>query len=151
MQSIIHSTFFNADILAGLVFLIIGGLIYFFPPKNKKRIYGYRSYYSTRNQDTWVEANNFVGRHCLRIGYVLIGIGILIGIFFKTQDNWYYLLSVAAVIIAVMNLRGETEWHLSQLFDDNGDRKSSRQSPQSASANSFPPPNSLGAARDETK
>lgn len=120
MQDILHSTFFNADILAGLIFLFIGWLITTFPPKTRKNIYGYRSYLATRNENTWKEANKFVGRHGIRIGYVLIGIGIIIGFVFNTQNNWYYLISVGIVIVAVMNLRGETEWHLSQLFDEKG-------------------------------
>lgn len=123
MKDIMHSTFFNADILAGIIFLLMGLLIKFFPPKNRRKIYGYRSFLSTRNDDTWEEANRFAGKHSLRIAYVLLGIGIAIGILFKTQSDWYYLLSVGAVIIAAMNLRGETEWHLSRHFEDNGERK----------------------------
>lgn len=123
MRSIIHSTFFNADLLAGLLFWIMGGLIYFFPPKSRKKIYGYRSYLSTRTPETWKEANAFAGKHSMRIAYVLLGIGIVVGVLFKKQDNWYYLLSVGAVIIAALNLRGETEWHLSRLFEDDGSPK----------------------------
>lgn len=124
MRSIVHSTFFNADILAGLLFLVMGWIIRTFPPKNSRKIYGYRSFLSTRNQATWMEANLFAGTHSLRIAFVLLGIGILIGFLFKAQDNWYYLFSVGAVIIAALNLRGEVEWHLSQRFEDNGDPKS---------------------------
>jgi uncharacterized membrane protein len=123
MQGIIHSTFFNADILAGLIFLLMGWMISSFPPKNRKKIYGYRSFLSTRNHDTWVAANQFAGSHSLRIACVLIGIGIVIGFLFNSQNNWYYLFSVGAVIIAAMNLRGETEWYLSQHFEENGERK----------------------------
>lgn len=123
MKTIIHSTFFNADILAGIIFLLMGLLIHVFPPKSRKKIYGYRSFLSTRSHETWVEANYFAGKHSLRIAWVLLAIGVVIGFLFKTQSNWYYLLSVGAVIIAAMNLRGETEWHLSRLFDDNGNRK----------------------------
>ena len=123
MKNIIHSTFFNADILAGIIFLIMGLLIKLFPPRTRKKIYGYRSFLSTRNHETWVEANHFAGRHSLRIAYVLIGIGIVIGVIFQSQSDWYYLLSVGAVIIAAMNLRGETEWHLSRLFEDNGKKR----------------------------
>lgn len=123
MQSVMHSTFFNANILAGVLFLLMGSIIRIFPPRNTKKIYGYRSYLSTRNLDTWGEANRFAARHSLRIGYVMLGIGIVIGLIFKNQDNWYYLLSVGSVIIAALNLRGETEWHLSELFEDDGTRK----------------------------
>lgn len=123
MKNIVHSTFFNADILAGIIFLVMGLVIRIFPPKTRKKIYGYRSFLSTRNQETWVEANHFAARHSLRIAYVLLAIGLVIGVLFETQSNWYYLLSVGAVIIAAMNLRGETEWHLSRLFDDHGERK----------------------------
>jgi uncharacterized membrane protein len=116
MQSIVHSTFFNADILAGLLFLLMGGVIRAFPPKSRKKIYGYRSFLSTRNHETWKEANYFAARHSLRIGCILVGMGILLGFLFRTQNNWYYLLSVGAVIIAALNLRGETEWYLSQIM-----------------------------------
>lgn len=124
MQRIIHSTFLNADILVGLLFLLMGLLMKIFPPKTRKNIYGYRSFLATRNEETWQEANHFATKHSLKIAYVLIGIGIVIGFFFKTQNNWYYLFSVGTVIIAVLNLRGETEWYLSQHFEDNGERKS---------------------------
>jgi hypothetical protein len=70
-----------------------------------------------------VAANQFAGSHSLRIACVLIGIGIVIGFLFNSQNNWYYLFSVGAVIIAAMNLRGETEWYLSQHFEENGERK----------------------------
>jgi uncharacterized membrane protein len=123
MSNIVHSTFFNADILGGLVFLVMGWIIRLFPPKNRKKIYGYRSYLSTRNAVTWREANLFAGRHSVRIAYVLLGIGVAIGLVFKSQSNWYYLLSVGAVIIATLNLRGETEWFLSQHFHDDGSRR----------------------------
>lgn len=123
MPNIVHSTFFNADILGGLVFLVMGWIIRLFPPKNKRKIYGYRSYLSIRNADTWREANLFAGRHSVRIGYVLLGIGLAIGFVFKTQSNWYYLLSVGAVIIATLNLRGETEWFLSRQFHEDGSRR----------------------------
>lgn len=126
MEKIFHSTFFNPDILAGSLFLLMGWFTRIFPPRTRKYIYGYRSFLSTRSQETWTEANYFASRHSLRIGGVLIGIGLVIGVFFNTQSNWYYLLSVGTVIIAAMNLRGETEWHLSRLFDENGERKHGR-------------------------
>lgn len=124
MQPITHSTFFNADILIGLLFLLMGLLTKIFPPRSSKSIYGYRSFLSTRNEETWQEANHFATQHSLRIACVLMGIGIVIGFLFKTQSDWYYLFSVGTVIIAVLNLRGETEWYLSQHFEDNGERKS---------------------------
>ncbi|TAN18291.1 MAG: SdpI family protein [Chitinophagaceae bacterium] len=125
MQSVVHSTFFNADLLVGLLFLLMGSFTKVFPPKTRKNIYGYRSFLSTRNEDTWHEANQFATQHSLKIACVLIGIGLVIGFFFRTQSNWYYLFSVGTVIIAVLNLRGETEWYLSQHFEENGERKAS--------------------------
>lgn len=123
MDGILNSTFFNADILAGVIFLAMGLVIRLFPPKSRKKIYGYRSFLSTRNHETWVEANHFAGQHSFRIGIVLIGIGLVIGLLFRSQNNWYYLFSVGAVIIAALNLRGETEWYLSQHFEENGERR----------------------------
>ena len=120
MQRIVHSTFFNADILVGVIFRAMGLLIRSFPPRSRRSFYGYLSYLSTRNQHTWDEANLFAGKHSLRIAAVLIPLGLLFGFLFSEQDNWYYLLTVATVVIAAMNLRGETEWHLSRRFDQEG-------------------------------
>lgn len=123
MQHLVHSTFFNADILFGLLFLLMAVFTKLFPPRTSRNIYGYRSFLSTRNPDTWKEANRFASNHSFRIAFVLIGIGVTLGLLFKTQNNWYYLFSIGTVIIAALNLRGETEWYLSQHFEDDGERK----------------------------
>ncbi|MHB1922650.1 MAG: SdpI family protein [Chitinophagaceae bacterium] len=119
------NTFLNADILAGIIFLIMGRMILRFPPKNMKNIFGYRTYLSSRNEETWKEGNRYAARFSIKLALILIPIGLFLGFVFHHQDHFFYLLSVLPVIIAALMLLGYTEWHLSITFDKFGKKKSS--------------------------
>lgn len=124
LQHLIHNSFFNADLIAGIIFLAMGTLIRAFPPTSMKGIFGYRTLLSTRNADTWKEANRFAAGFSIRLGLMLIPFGLVIGILFKLQNQAFYMITVATVAVAALLLLGNTEWHLSQTFDDEGNRKS---------------------------
>ncbi|GAA4311985.1 SdpI family protein [Compostibacter hankyongensis] len=131
MEKIWHSTFFNADILAGLLLLCLGGLMLCFPPRNRRAFYGYHSYLARRNADTWRSANRFAALFSVKLALFLLLLGLGAGYVFDAQSYWFYLLTAGTVIIAVMLLRGETEWYLSRQFDEEGNR---RKEPLSAKA-----------------
>ncbi len=122
----LHSTFFNADILAGIIFLAMGLFIKKVPPRSMKTFYGYRTDLSTRNKDMWDEANQYAARYSVRLGSVLLPVGLIMGFIFKRQTNLFWLLTVGIVIVSAMLLLGNTEWHLTQTFDEEGNRKVSQ-------------------------
>lgn len=123
METILQSTFFNADMLGGIIFLFMGCFIWFFPPRNPKAFYGYHSFLARKNEETWKEANRFAAVFSFKMAAVMVALGTGIGCVFEQQTYWFYLLTVGTVIVAVMLLRGETEWHLSRLFDEEGTRR----------------------------
>ncbi|HUX84207.1 MAG TPA: SdpI family protein [Chitinophagaceae bacterium] len=88
-----------------------------------KAIFGYRTVLSTRNPETWREANLFAARFSIRIGIVLVPLGILMGILFRKPGQGFYMFTVGSVAIAALMLLGNTEWYLAQTFDDEGLRK----------------------------
>lgn len=122
----LQSTFFNADILAGIIFLGMGFFIKKMPPKSMKTFYGYRTDLSTRNKDMWDEANRYAALYSVKIGGILLPVGIIIGFIFKRQTNSFWLITVGIVIISAMLLLGNTEWHLNQTFDEEGNRKTGK-------------------------
>ncbi|WP_343702676.1 SdpI family protein [Chitinophaga sp.] len=123
MDSILHSPFVNASLLAGLLFLFMGFMIRKYPPRSMKTWYGYRTFSSTINENTWHEANQYAAFLSRRMAYVLIPFGLLMALLFKTQTDLFLYLTITPVIICALLLTGLTEWHLLQEFDEDGERK----------------------------
>ncbi|HVB03856.1 MAG TPA: SdpI family protein [Chitinophagaceae bacterium] len=119
----IHNSFFNGDILAGILFLIMGTLIRKNPPASMKAVFGYRTVLSTRNADTWKEGNLYAAHFSLRLSAILIPLGIFIGLIFRSQTRLFFFITAASVAISALLLLGNTEWHLTRTFDEQGKRK----------------------------
>ncbi|ASZ11593.1 SdpI family protein [Chitinophaga pendula] len=122
MKEIIQSTYFNASLLAGIVFLTMGFFIRRFPPKSKNTWYGYRSTLSTKNTAMWYAANNHAAYISRRLGTLLIIFGIGCAIFFTRQTEVFFYCTITPVIMSVLYMAGYTEWRLSQEFDEEGNR-----------------------------
>jgi uncharacterized membrane protein len=123
MDSIIYSPFCNASLLAGLLFLFMGFMIRKFPPRSMKAWYGYRTFSSTINEKTWHEANQYAAYLSRCMAYVLIPFGLLMALLFKTQTDVFLYLTICPVIFCALLMTGMTEWHLLQVFDEDGERK----------------------------
>ncbi len=123
MNSILHSPFCNASLLVGLLFLFMGFMIRKYPPRNMKTWYGYRTFLSTINEQTWHEANQYAAYVSRCMAYALIPFGLLMALLFDAQTDTFLYLTISPVIFCVLLLTGLTEWHLLQEFDEDGNRK----------------------------
>jgi uncharacterized membrane protein len=123
MKALLHSTYCNASLLCGLIFLFMGFFIRRYPPRSMKTWYGYRSFYSTRNMDMWRAANEYAAYMSRRTGLILFVFGIACGLFFERQSELFYYVTVGPVIICVLYMVGYTEWRLGQEFDEEGNRR----------------------------
>lgn len=123
MTTLLHSTFCNASLLAGALFLFMGYFIHRYPPKSIKTWYGYRSFYSTRNIDTWHAANAYASYMSRRIGALLLVFGIACALFFERQSETFFYVTISPVIIGALYMVGYTEWMLGQEFDENGNKR----------------------------
>ncbi|MFB6454470.1 SdpI family protein [Chitinophaga sp. Hz27] len=119
----LHSTYCNAALFGGLLFLIMGYLILHFPPKSVKTWYGYRTFLSTRNQEMWEAANKDAAMVSRRVGFIILLIGICCALIFPSQTDWFMYITVGAVVIGVLYITGYTEWMLSNEFDEEGQRR----------------------------
>jgi immunity protein, SdpI family len=123
LNRLIHSTFFNADLIIGAILLIMGIFIRVWPPAKINSFWGYSSYMSRVNQDTWNSANRYAADLSRLLSYILIAIGIVTGLFFESQSDPYYYVTVGTTIIIVMMFRGMTERFLYKQFNEDGSRK----------------------------
>jgi uncharacterized membrane protein len=121
--SFLHSTYCNAALFGGLVFLLMGYLIRHYPPKSTKTWYGYRSFLSTRNQEMWDAANKDAAMVSRQVGFILVIIGICCALLFRRQSDWFMYITVGAVVAGVLYIAGCTEWMLANEFDEEGKRR----------------------------
>lgn len=123
METFVQNPWFNASILAGLLFFSMGMLIRRFPPKTIKTWYGYRTFLSTQNKEMWDCANRYAAYFSRRAGLVLLLIGLMFGFIFDKQTDIFLYLTIGPVIIVALLMAGYTEWYLHETFDEDGHRR----------------------------
>ncbi len=107
--------------MSAIVFIILGGLIRFFPPKNQNSSYGYRSFMSMKNQDTWNEAQKYAGFTILIFGLINLFLGIwaiITPIILNNEIVQFIVLVIGIVTVIYIN-----EARLRDIFTEEGRRK----------------------------
>ncbi len=111
--------------LIGIIFLITGFIGIKFPPKKINQLYGYRSPSSMKNQQTWDEANRFSNRYLVRLGSILMVIGLLAAFIFnaaivpiKLEGLLRPVLLIGTAIASAVILIVATERHLKKTFNN---------------------------------
>lgn len=72
--------FGNTGFLCGVVFFIMGGIMYKWPPKSINGLYGYRTGSSMRSQERWDFAQRFSAIQMMRAGGALAVAGLLMAV-----------------------------------------------------------------------
>lgn len=108
----------------GLVFLIVGYIQKWYPPKKINTIYGYRLPSATKNQQTWDEANRYSAKVMIKTGIFLLIAGLLLTLLIeiipmpgKIKFALTYLLFLASAMGSVITMITCTERHLEKTFD----------------------------------
>lgn len=70
----------NTGLLCGLVFFIMGGIMYKWPPKNINGLYGYRTGSSMQSQERWVFAQRFSAIQMMKAGGALILVSLILAL-----------------------------------------------------------------------
>lgn len=125
MERLIYMTL--VCILVPITALVLGIVFVKKPPRSINSIYGYRTDYSMKNQDTWDFAHKYIGRIWIVLGGVLsvlfVATSILVYVFLKEYfDNicgLLCLLGTAGLIVPII----PTEIALKKNFDKNGNKK----------------------------
>jgi uncharacterized membrane protein len=109
--------------LIGVLFIIIGGLQRYLPPKKINRWYGYRTQNARIDQQTWDEGNRYSAIYMMKLGLVVFVVGFIINAlailyvadFDKQQVIRYVILFGGAIGIGIISTMA-TEKHLAQKF-----------------------------------
>lgn len=109
--------------LTGAIFLIAGLICSRFPPKAINPLYGYRTVASMKNQQTWDAANKYANRYIIRLGLMLIVVGLVLAVILQTgmftdkTEAWIALsLFITSLIGATVLLFIATEKHLAKII-----------------------------------
>lgn len=107
----------------GLMLLLMGWLVRRYPPRKGKAVYGYHSYASNRNEQTWEAANRYAADISLILSYIMIPLGGIMGLAFDTRNSLFTYSTIGSAVLAVLLMRGFTERFLYQNFDPEGSPK----------------------------
>jgi len=114
--------FFGPHML-GAIYLLFGGIQYFFPPKKINNWYGYRTPLSKSRQDIWDEANKFSALYMMKLGVIFIVIGLctttvinVIPMAVKIKEAVSILLLLVSGMLPAILMLTATEKHLAKLF-----------------------------------
>lgn len=107
--------------MSAIVFIILGCLIRFFPPKTQNSFYGYRSFMSMKNQETWNEAQKYAGFTMLIFGLINLFLSlwaILTPIILNNEVVQLMVLIIGTIFVIYIN-----EARLREIFTKEGKRK----------------------------
>ena len=119
MSSIV-SWIFGPQLL-GLVFLIVGSIQLYFPPKHINQFYGYRMPSAQKSQAAWDEANRYSAIYMIKCGFILIIAGFVMSLIVKTvtvpsnikAGISIFLLILSGILPAVLMIVA-TEKHMNK-------------------------------------
>lgn len=118
-----YTAFLFGPHLIGVLFIIIGLLQRYLPPKNINRWYGYRTLTARSSQQAWDEGNRYSAIYMIRAGLFVLVLGAIVNAVallyvsdFQTRQ-WigYLILFGGAMGIGILSTMA-TEKHLAKMF-----------------------------------
>src|SRR5690606_20975452 len=88
-------------LLSGFIFIIAGGIMYFFPPKKINSLYGYRTARSMKNQKNWAFAQKYSAKALSVLGMVFI-LSSFIRMLLPFDNDQHALFGMFLLIIGVV-------------------------------------------------
>lgn len=120
---------FLCNLLIPVLMIFIGWTFLAHPPKTINGIYGYRTFMSSKNQDTWDFAHQYCGKLWWKIGWIILPISIVVQLPFvhSTNDTIGYVTMILETVQCVVLISSifPVEKALKENFDKDGNRKKS--------------------------
>lgn len=109
------------SITVSILFIVFGFILMKYPPKSINSMYGYRTPFSMKNQDTWDISQKHSGFLMIILGIINGIVGIL-SIVQPMQTNNEKIQLLFSLIVAVAMIILE-EVHLRKIFNKDGSKK----------------------------
>lgn len=115
------------DLLFPLIMVLLGKVFVKNPPKEINGVYGYRTYRSMKNKDTWEFAHHYFGKLWITMGWIILFPSAIAMLFVigKNKDvignvsSLIYILQIVFLIYPIF----PTERALKRNFDEDGNKK----------------------------
>ncbi|MEE1898128.1 SdpI family protein [Flavobacterium rakeshii] len=104
--------------MSGLVFILVGAIMYIFPPKKINHFYGYRTPRSMASQERWDFSQKYSSVLLIISGVVLVPLGVIISLL-SISHKTDVLLSIPLLLLSVLLFFIKTERELKKRFGKN--------------------------------
>ena len=96
-----NAEFIETPFIVGIIFLVLGTILYFFPPKKMNHFYGYRTPKSMTNETTWAFAQKYSSVKMIQGGLFLLFVYVIsfISNFPASTDEIIGLITLLGVVI----------------------------------------------------
>ncbi|MDR3598690.1 SdpI family protein [Clostridium sp.] len=111
------------NILPSIIFIFFGTTLKLWPPKDINHVFGYRTFFAMKNNETWKEGNNFSGVMMILSGVIAFFFSISATFIYWNSPNISSVISGIGSIVIAFCFVFYTEVHLRKTFDENGKRK----------------------------
>jgi uncharacterized membrane protein len=101
-------------VIINMAFLIGGGLMLFFPPKNINGIYGYRTTRSMKNQKNWEFAQKYSARKMIQFSAICLCLCLILFLI-DSSGKWATLFGLTLSISGLIMVFYTTEKAIDQL------------------------------------
>ena len=112
----IDNPIFMIPVLTGLIFTIVGVIMWNFPPKKINRLYGYRTKNSMKSQETWDFAQKFSASQMIKLGLLLAMTG-MIGFVINTNERTGMIIGFCLMFLMIIILLIRVELAIKNKFN----------------------------------
>ena len=110
-----NNSLFGMLFITGLVFALLGFLMYRFPPKKINMFYGYKTATSMKNQKQWDFAQKYSGKLMVYNGFILIVISF-VSLFFNIEEKIETFIGIGFILTCIFIILFFTEKAIKQQF-----------------------------------
>jgi uncharacterized membrane protein len=107
---------FQMPLLCGAIFIIAGGIMYYFPPKKINYLYGYRTTSSMLSQERWDFAQKFSSLQMIRGGVFLVVISFF-GLLIPINEDAKFIIGIILAILPCIYIFRTTEKEIKRRFN----------------------------------
>lgn len=112
-----NNSLFTMPLMVGAIFVVVGYIMYTFPPKKINMLYGYRTASSMKNQERWDFAQLYSSKIMIYCGLGL-SFTSFIGKIYSVSEGKEAFISTIMIIGSVLILLYFTEKAIKQNFND---------------------------------
>jgi uncharacterized membrane protein len=103
------------SLISGIIFTVIGYVMYTFPPKEINGLYGYRTSSSIKSQERWDFSQRYSSLQMIKGGAAMIVLSLLAG-FIPVTDALKQIAGLVVLVLCAIYLIASTEMALKKQF-----------------------------------